>query len=104
MRFVTYIAWIPILPLVSFVLLGLWGKKYFKNFSGIIGTVVLFAITIFSLIIAYEYYFVGGKVNGVYQPIIALQFEWLRFSPAVSISMGIVLDPISVMMLVVVTV
>ncbi|HYK44070.1 MAG TPA: NADH-quinone oxidoreductase subunit L, partial [Parafilimonas sp.] len=103
MRYESYIALIPLLPLASFALLGLFGRKYFKTFSGAIGTIVLLAVTILSFITAYQYFFVDGSVNGVYQPIIPLQYQWLQFSPDVSIDMGIVLDPISVMMLVVVS-
>ncbi|MEO5569426.1 MAG: NADH-quinone oxidoreductase subunit L [Bacteroidia bacterium] len=98
-----YLALIPLLPLASFVLLGLFGRKYFKTFSGIIGTTSLFISALISLITAYNYFFVSGKVNGVYQHIIALKYTWLQFSPNVSIDMGIILDPISVMMIVVVT-
>src|SRR4051794_5035679 len=97
------VAWIPLLPLASFVLLGLFGRKYFKNFSGIIGTAVLLAITVFSFITAYQYFFVDGKMNDVYQSIIPIKYTWLQFSPNISIDMGIVLDPISVMMLIVVS-
>src|SRR5579871_4237570 len=103
MNYASYILWIPLLPLACFVLLGLCGRNYFKNSSGIIGTIVLLAITVLSLITAYHYFFIDGKVNGVYQSIIPLQYTWLQFSPNVSIDLGIVLDPISVMMLVVVT-
>jgi NADH-quinone oxidoreductase subunit L len=103
MNYESYIAWIPLLPLASFILLGLFGRKYFKNFSGIIGTIVLLAITVLSFITAYQYFFVDGKLNDIYQSIIPLKYTWLQFSPNVSIDMGIVLDPISVMMLVVVS-
>src|SRR5215212_2124242 len=99
----TYIALIPLLPLASFLLLGLFGRKYFKTFSGIIGTTSLFVSALLSLITAYNYFFVDGKVNGVYQHIIAMKYTWLQFSPNVSIDMGIILDPISVMMIVIVT-
>ena len=44
-----------------------------------------------------------GKVNGAYQKIVALKLTWLQFSPGVSIDMGILLDPISVMMIVIVS-
>jgi NADH-quinone oxidoreductase subunit L len=98
-----YIALVPLLPLATFVLLGLFGRKYFKNFSGTIGTAALLASTVLSLLTAYNYFFVDGKVNGVYQKIIALKYTWLQFAPNVSIDMGIILDPISVMMIVVVT-
>lgn len=98
-----YIALIPFLPLASFILLGLFGRNYFKNFSGIIGTTSLFVSALISIITAYQYFFQVEKVNGVYQKIILLKTSWLQLSPNLSIDMGIMLDPISVMMLVVVT-
>ena len=94
---------IPLLPLAAFVLLGLFGRTYFKTFSGIIGTTSMFVSALLSLVTAYNYFFVSGKVDGVYQQIVALKYTWLQFSPNVSIDMGIILDPISVMMIVVVT-
>ena len=103
MNYSSFISWIPLLPLLSFVLLGLFGRKYFKNFSGVIGTLVLLAITVLSFITAYQYFFVDGKVNDVYQSIIPVKYTWLQFSANLSIDMGIVLDPISVMMLLVVS-
>jgi NADH-quinone oxidoreductase subunit L len=98
----TYIALIPLLPLAGFLLLGLFGRKYFKNSSGIIGTILLLISTGIALYTAYGYFFDYGKVDGAYQKIIPLQYTWLEFSKGVSIDMGIILDPISVMMLVVV--
>ena len=99
----SYIALIPLLPLATFLVLGLFGRKYFKTISGTIGTASLLASTVLSLYTAYNYFFIDGKVNGVFQKIIALKYIWLQFSPNVSIDMGIILDPISVMMIVVVT-
>jgi NADH-quinone oxidoreductase subunit L len=97
------IALIPLLPLAGFILLGLFGRKYFRNSSGIIGTLLLLVSTILAINTAYEYFFDYGKVAGVYQKIVPLSYTWLEFSKGVSIDMGILLDPISVMMLVVVT-
>ena len=98
-----YILWIPLLPLATFVLLGLFGRKYFAKTAGIIGTASLLTSTVLSFIAAKQYFFVDGKVNGAYQKIIALKYTWLQFSPNVSIDMGIIVDPISVMMLIIVT-
>src|ERR1043165_7162850 len=98
-----YIALVPLLPLASFLLLGLFGRKYFKTFSGIVGTTSLFISALISVLTAYNYFFVDGKVNGAYQQIIAMKNTWLQFSPNVSIDMGIILDPISMMMIIVVT-
>jgi NADH-quinone oxidoreductase subunit L len=98
-----YLAWIPLLPLATFVVLGLFGRKYFAKTAGIIGTTSLLASTLLSFVAAKQYFFEDGKVNGVYQKIIALKYTWLEFSPNVSIDMGIIVDPISIMMLIVVT-
>ena len=99
-----YIALIPLLPLAIFVLLGLFGRKYLgASLSGMIGTLSLLVSTFISLVTAYKYFFVTERVNGVFQPIIALKYTWLQFSPNISIDMGILLDPISMMMIVVVT-
>lgn len=97
------IALIPLLPLLSFLLLGLYGKKVFKNASGLVGTTSLFTSTLLSLYVAYGYFFQWGKADGVYQKLVPFKFEWLQFSEGVFIDMGLIIDPISVMMLVVVT-
>lgn len=99
----TLIALIPLLPLAGFVILGLFGRRYLKNASGIIGTLLLLAATGMALYTAYEYFFVFGKVGGIYQKFVPVNYTWLVFSKTLSINMGILLDPISVMMLVVVT-
>lgn len=99
----TTIALIPLLPLAGFLLLGLFGRKTLKNSSGIIGTALLLTSTILALYTAYEYFFIYGKVDGAYQKFVPLQITWLEFSKGVSIDIGLLIDPISVMMLVVVT-
>src|SRR6476661_2749103 len=99
----SYIALIPLLPLASFILLGLWGRKYFKTSAGIIGTASLLASTLLSLYAAYSYFFVDGKINGAYGKVEVLKYTWLQFSPGLSIDMGFLLDPISIMMIVVVS-
>ena len=104
MRDYSYIALIPLIPLVVFIVLGLFGRKYFKNSSGIIATSAMFVSAVLSLYTAWNYFFVDGKAGGIFQKIIAFKYLWLQFSPNVSIDMGAILDPVSVMMIVVVTV
>lgn len=104
MNYSSYIALIPLLPFVGFVLLGLFGRTYFNKAAGLAGTLLLGISTLLSLYTAWNYFFVNGKVGDAYQPITALNITWLSFSDTLSINMGILLDPISVMMLVVVTV
>lgn len=103
MNYQQYIYLVPLLPLLTFLVLGLFGRSVFKNASGIIGTGSLLVSTILSFIAAYHYFIVDGKVNGVYQKIEVLRFTWLQFSPNVSIDMGILLDPISVLMIVIIS-
>jgi NADH-quinone oxidoreductase subunit L len=98
-----YIVLIPLIPLVCFLVLGIFGRKYFTNSAGIIGTLGLLTSTLLSLSTAYEYFFVSGKVNGIFQKIEVIKFTWLEFSPGVSIDLGVLIDPITVMMLVVVS-
>ncbi len=97
------VALIPLLPLAAFLLFGLFGRKHLQKTAGLVGTTLLFVSTLLALYVAYGYFFEYGKVTDTYQQIIPLQFTWLEFSPGLSIDMGILLDPISVMMLVVVT-
>jgi NADH-quinone oxidoreductase subunit L len=98
-----FIVLIPLLPLAGFVVLGLFGRRYFQRFSGVIGTALVLVAAGLALWVAYGYFFDWGKLNGAYRPIIALDVPWLSFSRSLSIDMSIVLDPISVMMIVVVT-
>lgn len=105
MNYALLSALLLLLPLASFVVLGIWGRSIFRKASGIIGTAVLGTIAALSVYIACQYFLVDGQLNGTYQPIIALQAEWLKFGyKELSIDIGILLDPISVMMLVVITV
>src|SRR5260370_40753407 len=98
-----YILLILLLPMAAFLLLGLFGRKYFKNTSGIIATVLLLVSTVLAIYTAYGYFFEYGKVEGSYQKLVPLSFHWLEFSKTLSIDIGVLLDPISAMMLVVVT-
>lgn len=93
---------IVLLPLGSFLLLGIFGRKYLSSLSGMIGTTSLLVSAILSIQTAYQYFFLNTA--GSFEKIIAWKMTWLTFSEGVSIDMGILVDPISVMMLVVVTV
>jgi NADH-quinone oxidoreductase subunit L len=98
-----YTIWILLLPFLMFIFLGLAGHKYFPKLSGILGTCGLAIITVLSYITAYKYFFTSEKVDGAYQKIIAFNFTWLQFTDKLHIDIGALLDPISVMMLVVIS-
>jgi NADH-quinone oxidoreductase subunit L len=86
-----------------FIFLGLAGHKYFPKLSGIIGTAGLAIITALSYITAYKYFFLTERIDDAYQKIIAANTIWLQLTDKLHIDIGILLDPISVMMLVVIT-
>ena len=95
------IALIPLLPLAGFLLLGLFGRTTFKSSSGIIATLLLSVSTVLAFYTAYDYFAHNGI--GLYLREVPLRLTWLQFSDKLSIDVGIMLDPISVMMIVVVT-
>jgi NADH-quinone oxidoreductase subunit L len=99
----SYTIWILVLPFIMFLFLGLAGHKYFPKLSGIIGTCGLGIITVLSYITAYRYFFTTEKIDDAYQKITAFNTTWLQLTDKLHIDMGILLDPISVMMLVVIT-
>lgn len=99
----SYTIWIPLLPFILFIILGLAGHKLKPKLSGLIGSGGLGIITILSYITAYKYFFTSEKVDGAYQKITASNFTWLQFTDKLHIDLGVLLDPISVMMLVVIS-
>lgn len=100
---ISYIILIPLIPLAVFLLLGIFNQKIKPSVSGYIGVLGLLTSTVLSLYAAYQYFFVSGKVDGVYQAFVE-KTVWMNFSEILHIDMGILVDPISVMMLVVVSV
>lgn len=94
---------ILITPLFLFLFLGLVGGKLRPNIAGIIGTLGMGFCAVLAYSVAYQYFFVIGKTADLWQSIMPINFEWLRFTELLHIDLGILLDPISVMMLVVIT-
>ena len=92
---------ILLLPLLSFVVLGLAGMKMSHKTAGLIGTCSLGLVTILSYLTAFQY-FTADRVNGVFQTIVPYNFTWLPLGN-LHFDMGIMLDPISVMMLIVIS-
>lgn len=99
----SYIILIPLIPLAVFLLLGIFNQKIKPSISGYIGVFGLLTSTILSFYTAYQYFFVNGKINGVYQTFVD-KTTWMNFTDTLHIDMGILIDPISVMMLIVVSI
>jgi NADH-quinone oxidoreductase subunit L len=98
----TYTILIPLIPLAVFLILGINALKIKENVAGIVGVAGLLTSTILSYYTAFQYFFKVGKVDGVYQTFVE-QTRWMNFTDTLHIDMGVLIDPISVMMLVVVS-
>lgn len=95
---------IVVLPAIMFLILGLGGKYMKHVVSGVLGTISLAVMTVLAYMTAYQYFFgIGKAADGAYKAITVFNFEWLRFTDVLHIDLGMYLDPISVMMLVVIT-
>lgn len=97
-----YTLWIPVIPLAIFLFLGILGHKLKPSLAGILGTAGLGIVTLLSYLTAIHYFW-GVESAETMQTLISYNFTWLAFSETLVISMGILLDPISAMMLVVIS-
>ena len=97
-----YTIFILILPLLTFIVLGLLGTKLKACTAGLIGTISLGLVALLSYFTAFQY-FTTQKIDGVYQALTPFNTTWLNVGANLNIDLGILLDPISVMMLVVIS-
>lgn len=100
-----YTILILLLPFFSFLLLGVFGKWFSHKAAGLVGTVVLGVVAVMAYYTAFEYFFQTPRTaEGVLPILMPYNFTWLPFFvKGLSFNMGIMLDPISVMMLIVIT-
>jgi NADH-quinone oxidoreductase subunit L len=99
----TYTVLIPLIPLVFFLFIGLTGHKMKPIVSGLIGTFGLGIGALLSYITAFNYFIAGHSAETGYQSIKAFDITWLHLTEKLTINLGVLIDPISVMMLVVIT-
>ncbi len=98
----SYVFLILLLPALSFVILGLAGMKMPHKVAGLIGTTSLGIVTILSYLTAFSYFGADRIADGTYQTIVPYNFTWLPLGN-LHFDIGILLDPISVMMLIVIS-
>lgn len=94
---------ILILPLLSFLILGIGGKWMKPAHAGLLGTLSLSLVTLLSYATAWLYFTSPRTAEGVYETLLPYNFTWLPFTQTLHFDLGILLDPISVMMLVVIS-
>ena len=100
-----YTILILLLPFFSVLLLGVFGKWFSHKAAGLVGTAVLGVVAVLAYYTAFQYFFQTPRTaEGVLPTLMPYNYQWLPFFvKGLSFDMGIMLDPISVMMLIVIT-
>lgn len=98
-----YTILIILLPLLSFLTLGLGGKWMTHRTAGVIGTTILGLVTVLSYVAAVQYFSAPRLADGTFATVIPYNIEWLPFTETLTFNLGILLNPISVMMLIVIS-
>ena len=93
---------ILLLPALSFIVLALAGMKMSHKTAGLIGTTSLGLVTVLSYWTAFTYFTAPRLADGTLATIVPYNFTWLPLGN-LHFDMGILLDPISVMMLIVIS-
>ena len=102
----SYTVAVLIIPIVMFLFLGIVGVKLSKKTAGLLGTCAMGVTTVIAYAAALTYFFgtdQGQIVDGVRQQLEVMNVTWLQFTENLIIKLGILLDPISAMMLIVIT-
>ena len=102
-----YTIGILLLPLLSFLVIGLIDYFRGKNgwshkAAGLMGTCSLGIVTILCYITAFQYFGMDRLADGTYATVVPYKTTWLPLG-ALHFDLGILLDPISVMMLIVIS-
>ena len=95
------------LPLTMFLVLGLFGHKMAHRTAGILGTLGMGVTMVLAYITSLTYFFSGSSefINqeGVRLQSVIFNWDWLAFTDSLVIRLGFLLDPISALLLVVIT-
>lgn len=102
---------IPILilaiPLLMFLILGLLGMKMSHRTAGVLGCIGMGTTMVLSYFTAFTYFFSGAQqfINASGERLQYIFFDqtWLEFYDKLAIKLGFLLDPISALLLIVVT-
>lgn len=98
----SYTIWIILLPFLTFLINGLSSLRIKPLLAGWISTGSILTTLGLSLMAAWQYFFTP-ETTGAWPTIIVADYTWLRFNDLLQVHMGVLLDPISVMMLVVIS-
>lgn len=96
-------AWlIPVIPFLSFLVVGLFIRPLSRKAAGVVATGAIFCSAILAYLVAWNYFhlFPSGHER---HALIPWSYAWLQYQPGLAVNLGVLIDPISVLLLVVVT-
>lgn len=94
------------IPITMFLVLGIGGVKMSHKMAGILGILGMGTTAVLAYTVAFTYFFSGDPLfiaDGVRQQYQVFDVTWLAFTQKLVVNIGFLLDPISAMMLVVIT-
>ncbi|MBI2604753.1 MAG: NADH-quinone oxidoreductase subunit L [Deltaproteobacteria bacterium] len=93
---------VPALPLFSFAVVALFARRFSEKAAGVVATASVFGSAVAAGLVARDYFriFPPGTDG---QALVPWSIEWLRYQDRLSITVGVLVDPISVLLMVVVT-
>ena len=94
------------IPIAMFLILGIGGVKMSHKVAGILGILGLGTTAVLAYIVSLTYFFSGDAafiVDGVRQQYQVFDVTWLAFTQKLVVNIGFLLDPISALMLIVIT-
>ena len=94
------------IPIAMFLILGIGGVVMPRKVAGILGILGMGTCAVLAYTVAFTYFFSGAPefiLDGVRQQFQVFDVTWLAFTEKLVVKIGFLLDPISAMMLVVIT-
>ena len=94
------------LPFTMFLILGIGGVKMSRKLAGVLGICGNGALLAMAYTVAFTYFFSGNPefiADGIRQQVQLFDVTWLAFTERMVVNIGFLLDPISAMMLIVIT-
>ncbi len=95
------------IPITMFLVLGILGVKMSHKCAGILGILGMGVTLVLAYTVAYTYFFSGDPsfiaADGERLQVAVFDYTWLAFTQTLVVKLGFLLDPISAMMLVVIT-
>ncbi|MCB0365247.1 MAG: hypothetical protein KDD68_07650, partial [Bdellovibrionales bacterium] len=103
-KLLSEISWlIPALPFLGFLLVGLGRKWLGDTLSGWTATLLVMGSATLAILTAWQYFAFFGTGGDKGPAIVAWSLPWMSYQELLTVSAGVLLDPLSLMLMVVVT-